>query len=54
MGDGTEACQKTLELCVGEEKGVAAGEEDVAYFGMGLEVAEGSVEFRVEFLFASA
>ena len=52
--DAAETFEHGLEPVVGEEEGIAAGEEDVADFRVGFEVAVGGFEFGVEFLFAGA
>ena len=48
MRDGAETAQQVVELAVAEQERVAAGEQHVADFGMGLDVTQALLVFGME------
>jgi hypothetical protein len=52
--DGAQSAEKIFEARIGKQERVAAGKEDVADFGVLLQVVDGAVEIELEFLFADA
>ncbi len=54
MLDRAQPGEQGVELGIGEEQGITAGEKHIAHLGVFFEVAEGSLELGVQFLLAHA
>jgi hypothetical protein len=52
--DRPQAGEQRVELGIGEEQGITAGEQHIAHLGVTFQVAEGGLEFGVQFLLAHA
>lgn len=48
--DGAQTGEERVELGIGEEQGIATGEEHVTHLGVAFQITENGIEFRVQLL----